>query len=122
MIKPIFYEDLPKVKAQHLSFSPKETYFGLYIEDKLVSIAGFKWMGKDRVRLCSNYTYPEHRNRGYMRQLLEAMIMNIIPQDVIIDARCLETSWRIYQKLGFKLLEKKQYKTFDIYIMEKGDK
>lgn len=122
MIKQILYQDLPKIKADFIGFSPNDTYFGLYKEDELVSIAGFKIIGRKRVRLCSNYTFPQHRHKGYMRELLKAMLTDIIPYDIPLDARCLETSWRIYISLGFKLLEIKKYKTFDIYIMKKGEK
>ena len=116
MIKPIPYNQLPKLKSDYMAFSPNETYFGWYENEQLVAVAAYKKIGK-KYRLASNYTFPEHRKKGYMTKLLTE-ITRIIPQPCVIDARCLETSWRIYQGMGFKITKKISYKKFEIYIME----
>jgi predicted GNAT family acetyltransferase len=116
-IKKVKYKDLPQLNQPYINFDAKGNYYVLLEDGELAAVAYYRKM-QNRYRLDGNLTFERFRGKGYMTLLLQ-VIMEDIPEGAIIDARCLETSWKIYERLGFDLIEKKQYKTFDIYVMER---
>lgn len=117
-IKKVKYEELPILNEPYINFDAKGNYYVLLEDGELAAVAFYRKMGGNKYRLDGNLTFEKFRGKGYMTLLLQ-VIMEDIPKGATVDARCLETSWRIYKRLGFDLIEKKQYKTFDIYIMQR---
>jgi len=101
----------------YLSKDEKNQYYGVYIDDTLVSIASIYQMKNGEIRFKSNYTLVNYRGNGYMTMLIKYILANI--QSKKYSAHCFETSYKIYYKLGFVQTALKHYKHFDIYEMKK---
>ena len=108
------FKDICKEKG--LNFDKENTYYGLFKNGKLVSIASYKKIG-NCVHFKSNYTLENERNKGYMT----ALIREIIKANNFDNMKvyCLKSSWGIYLRLGFELVDVKHHKYFDTFIMEK---
>lgn len=100
-----------------LNIDKKNIYYGLYIQEKLVSICSYKQIGKNEARLKSNYTLKEYRNNGFMTTLINYIYA--ITNFKKYSAYCEKESLNIYLKLGFKLIKEKINKKFVCYIVEK---
>jgi predicted GNAT family acetyltransferase len=116
--KEIEFKDVPfRSDTYGVEFKDNGLWFGLYDQDNLVSVANVITIGKKH-RLKSNFTDPSRRGRGYFTTLL-AWIVNERYAGKPLEADCLQSSYRIYEKLGFTVLEVKNYKKFDIYKVAK---
>lgn len=92
------------------------TYYGLFVENKLVSVTGLKETD-NAVRLKANYTPPAERKKGYFSVLLK-YVAALYPGKRV-EAHCLEASHRIYLRQGFRLKQVKACKAFKLYYVEK---
>lgn len=61
----------------------------------------------------ANFVKPEYRRRGYFSYMLWCMMDKF--SDKPIKADCLETSYGIYLRLGFKLVKTKRFKDGCMY-------
>lgn len=102
------------IKSKDLIFPSNSLYFGLFEGDAIVSLLALK-ISKNRAKLQANYTFPEHRRKGYFTKLLEYVIINYKQFDIYAD--CLNSSVNIYKKLGFEQYSFKSFKNFDIYYV-----
>ncbi len=103
-----------------LNVDKNNSYYGLFIDNKLVSIASYKRVTSKDLRLKSNYTLAEYRRKGYCTLLIKT-IMKYNPSE-IYTAYCEESSLNIYLNLGFKLVKIRQNKNFNSFFVKlKGE-
>lgn len=121
MIKKVSYSDIKDIKIETygVNLVDKGIYYAYIINNEIASIINIT-DNKYYYKSHCNYTLPKYRNSGYFTKLLE-YILNIYC-DKKIKADCLESSYKIYQSLGFELKKEKQFKKFKIYYMEKLNK
>ncbi len=113
---------IKEAKANGLVFCKNTTYYGLYINDVLVSFAGILWY-KNKAVLKNDYTLKEYRGKSYHKELLEYRIMLVKNNGIsIIEATCTQMSLKNYANRGFKLW--KQFKLFKMMrlVMTKATK
>lgn len=122
-IKKIPYLEAEKIakicKVKGMNFDKDNTYYGLYNQNNdLISIASYKIV-KNVVHFKSNFTIPSERRKGYMSFLLKYIIDSNNFKEM--KTYCLESSYKIYLKLGFKLEKIVKHKYFDTYIVRKSE-
>ena len=116
--KEIAFAEIPfKSDTYGVEFHDKGVWYGLYDQDSLVSVANIIKVGR-KYRLKSNFTDPSRRGRGYFTLLLD-WIVNERYAGKDLEADCLVSSYRIYEKLGFTVIQVKNFKKFDIYKVAK---
>lgn len=64
----------------------------------------------------ANYVKPEYRRKGYFSFMLWCMMDKF--RDKPIKADCLESSYGIYRRLGFRLVKVKHFKGGNMYSVE----
>ena len=121
MIKRIDYNSIKNIKIETygVDIVDRGIYYAYLKDEKIVSIINIT-ENKYYYKLHCNYTLPEYRGKGYFTELLK-YILNIY-YDKTLKADCLESSYKIYAKLGFNQKKEKQFKKFKIYYMEKLNK
>lgn len=104
-------------RTKGVNFDKSNTYYGLYKEDKLISIASYYISKNGIVKFKSNYTIESERNKGYMTLLIKEIIRLNNFENMIVY--CLKSSVNIYLSLGFELVKIENHKYFDTYIVRK---
>ena len=103
-----------------LNLDKKNAYYGLYVNNSLISIASFLKIGKNEIRLKSNYTKQEHRHHGHMTMLLEHIMKENNAK--LYSAYCEKESLNLYLNLGFKIVKFRQNPTFCCWVVNKENK
>lgn len=118
MIKIIDYNSIKEIKIETygVDIVDRGIYYAYFINNQIASIINIT-ENKYYYKMHCNYTFPEYRKKGYFTELLKYILK--IYNDKTIKADCLESSYKIYEKLGFKKKNEKQFKKFKIYYMEK---
>ena len=119
MIKEITYNDIKDIKIDTYGVIKKDKgkYYGLFINDKLVAFLNI-WRFNKWFKLDCNYTLPEYRGNGYFTTLLKYVIE--LYKNYPLRADCLDSSYPIYEKLGFNKVNEKQFKYFKVHYMERS--
>ncbi len=100
------------IKDNTLTLKQEYIYFGLYVDNILVSVLGVKVNNGVSMKLHCNYTPIEHRHKGYFSILLDYIIN--LDNDMDILADCTDYSKNIYIRKGFEVLSYKEFKNFNI--------
>lgn len=110
---------IPKIEnnVKGLNLDSSNEYFILKKDNEIICFASYKKI-KNCYHIKSNYTFEKYRKKGYMTKLLN-FIVNVKLKGENIKVYCLQSSYKIYLKLGFELLEVKNHKYFDTYIVER---
>ena len=99
-----------KSKTSHLG-----SYYGIYKENKLVAAAGERMKMAGYTEISSVVTDPEHRGRGYAKQLVTHASNKIFDENRIPYLHAAETntdSIRLYDTLGFVARRKVSFRNF----------
>ena len=118
MVKEINYNDIKDIKIDTYGVIKKDKgkYYGLFKDGKLVAFLNIWQLGK-AYKLDCNYTLPEYRGNGYFTELLQYVVD--LYSDYTLKADCLDSSYPIYEKLGFIKTNEKQFKYFKVHYMLK---
>ncbi|MCC6062282.1 MAG: GNAT family N-acetyltransferase [Desulfurococcales archaeon] len=87
----------------------KRRYYGVIIDDKLVSIAS-RYLTLDKIHMIGDvYTRPEYRGRGYARAVTSAITREAVSTGALA-ALHVETSnepaLRVYKRIGYKIVRR----------------
>lgn len=80
-------------------------YFGIFKNNKLVSIAGQRMQTNDWIEISAVVTHPDYTKRGYAKQLTAHVTQEIIKsgKHPILHTTKGNSAIKLYEKLGFKL-------------------
>jgi GNAT superfamily N-acetyltransferase len=80
-------------------------YFGIFKENKLVSITGQRMQTDDFIEVSGVVTHPNYTKRGYAKQLISHTSKEIIKAKKlpILHTNKGNTAIPLYEKLGYKL-------------------
>lgn len=124
MIRKINFEDLSdlinKAKKERVSFANPigAEWFGIYEDEKLVSFYCLV-ITKDKARFKSNYTVPEYRGRGYLKQFILHAKMTCLRRGVKeITAYCTPLSRNSHIRYGAKIQSIKKDIVFVKYFLK----
>ncbi|MFH6936431.1 GNAT family N-acetyltransferase [Flavobacterium sp. FlaQc-30] len=79
-------------------------YYGIFIDGKLVSIAGERMKMNNFTEVSAIITHPDHTGKGYAKQLTSLVVNNIFDEGKIPFLHVVETNLgaiKLYEKLGF---------------------
>ena len=81
------------------------TYFGIYKDNKLVSITGQRMQTDDFIEVSGVVTHPDHTRNGYAQQLIAHTTKKILKEKKlpILHTNKGNTAIPLYEKLGYKL-------------------
>ena len=99
-----------KIKTSHLG-----SYYGVYKNNKLIAAAGERMKMAGYTEISSVVTDPEHRGRGYAKQLVAHASNKIFDENRVpyLHAAATNTdSIRLYETLGFKARRKVSFRNF----------
>jgi hypothetical protein len=95
-------------------FNCNATYYALYNNKEIVSICGIiKY--KLGFKIVSCFTYPRHRKKGHMYNLVKFLMKKYNSNYYYANAN--ENSFKIFKNLGFAQYEFKQFKNFTRRVM-----
>lgn len=80
-------------------------YFGIFKDNKLVSIAGQRMQTNEWIEISAVVTHPNYTKRGYAKQLTSHVAQEIIKlgKHPILHTTKGNPAIKLYEKLGFKL-------------------
>jgi predicted GNAT family acetyltransferase len=80
-------------------------YFGIRVDGRLVAMAGERLRPVGYTEISAVCTHPDYRGRGYGRDLVEALVRNIVDRgDVpILHVEKDNRAASLYDKLGFSI-------------------
>lgn len=81
-------------------------YYGIFDEDKLVSMAGQRFSFDRFIEISAVCTHPDHIGNGYGQSLMVHMMQFILSQGstpFLHVRQSNETAIRLYKKLGFEI-------------------
>ena len=80
-------------------------YYGIFKDNKLVSITGQRMQTNDFIEISAVVTHPEHRRKGYAKQLTLHVTKEIIKENKhpILHTNKGNHAIKMYEKLGYKL-------------------
>jgi ribosomal protein S18 acetylase RimI-like enzyme len=80
-------------------------YYGIFKDNKLVSITGQRMQTNDFIEISAVVTHPEHRRKGYAKQLTLHVTKEIIKENKhpILHTNKGNHTIKMYEKLGYKL-------------------
>lgn len=80
-------------------------YFGIFKDNKLVSISGQRMQTNDWIEISAVVTHPGYTRRGYAKQLTAHVTKEIIKENKlpILHTTKGNTAIGLYESLGFKL-------------------
>ena len=81
------------------------TYFGIYKDNKLVSITGQRMQTDDFVEVSGVVTHPKYTRKGYAKQLIAHTTKEILKEKKlpILHTNKGNTAIPLYEKLGYKI-------------------
>lgn len=88
------------------------SYFGIFKNGKLVSVAGERMKMTGFVEVSAIVTHPEHTGKGYAKQLIATAVNNIFALGAIPYLHVAETNTGaigLYEKAGFKTRRKMSF-------------
>jgi GNAT superfamily N-acetyltransferase len=79
-------------------------YFGIFKDNKLVSITGQRMQTDDFIEVSGVVTHPNYTKRGYAKQLVAHTTKNILKENKlpILHTNLGNTAIPLYEKLGYK--------------------
>lgn len=80
------------------------SYYGIFINGKLVSIAGERMKMNNFTEVSAIITHPDHTGKGYAKQLTSHVVNNIFDEGKIPFLHVVESNLgaiKLYEKLGF---------------------
>lgn len=80
------------------------SYYGIFSNEKLVSIAGERMKMNNFTEVSAIITHPDHTGKGYAKQLTSHVVNNIFDEGKIPFLHVVETNLgaiKLYEKLGF---------------------
>ncbi|MCT4698286.1 GNAT family N-acetyltransferase [Tenacibaculum haliotis] len=80
-------------------------YFGIFKDNKLVSIAGQRMQTNDFIEVSAVVTHPDYTGRGFAKQLTTHVTKEILKANKhpILHTTKGNTAISLYEKLGYKL-------------------
>lgn len=80
-------------------------YFGVFKNNKLVSIAGQRMQTNDFIEVSAVVTHPDYTGRGFAKQLTTHVTKEILKENKhpILHTTKGNTAIKLYEKLGYKL-------------------
>ena len=80
-------------------------YFGIYKDNKLVSITGQRMQTDDFVEVSGVVTHPKYTRKGYAKQLIAHTTKEILKEKKlpILHTNKGNSAIPLYEKLGYKL-------------------
>ena len=80
-------------------------YFGIFKDNKLVSITGQRMQTDDLIEVSGVVTHPNYTKRGYAKQLVAFTTKEILKENKlpILHTNKGNTAIPLYEKLGYKL-------------------
>ena len=80
-------------------------YFGIFKDNKLVSITGQRIQTDDLIEVSGVVTHPNYTKRGYAKQLVAFTTKEILKENKlpILHTNKGNTAIPLYEKLGYKL-------------------
>lgn len=80
-------------------------FYGIFKDNKLVSISGQRMQTDDFIEISSVVTHPDYTKRGYASQLIHFMSKDIIKDGKlpILHTNKGNSAIPLYEKLGFKI-------------------
>jgi GNAT superfamily N-acetyltransferase len=80
------------------------TYFGIFKDNKLVSITGQRMQTEDFIEVSGVVTHPEYTKRGYAKQLVAHTTKEILKENKlpILHTNKGNSAIPLYEKLGYK--------------------
>lgn len=105
----------------------KNNLFGVFIDDTLVSSAGFYSLSSNKTKnrgvIWGLYTRADYRGQGYAQALMSAIIKHAQSRVIQLHLTCVTTNLgalALYQKLGFKIYgtEPRALKIGDVFFDE----
>lgn len=103
-------KDFPRDYKTMVAYRDKGVWFGEYQDGKLVGITNL-----DGKKIKSVYVLPEYRHRGIAYKLINEASQGIDGCYTL----ALDTSKSIFEKCGFKVIKKKEFKLGNVYTMRK---
>lgn len=80
------------------------SYYGIFTNGKLVSIAGERMKMNNFTEVSAIITHPDHTGKGYAKQLTSHVVNNILDEGKIPFLHVVESNLgaiKLYEKLGF---------------------
>lgn len=80
------------------------SYYGIFTNGKLVSIAGERMKMNNFTEVSAIITHPDHTGKGYAKQLTSHVVNNIFDEGKIPFLHVVESNLgaiKLYEKLGF---------------------
>lgn len=80
------------------------SYYGIFTNGKLVSIAGERMKMNNFTEVSAIITHPDHTGKGYAKQLTSYVVNNIFDEGKIPFLHVVESNLgaiKLYEKLGF---------------------
>ena len=114
--KKDMFDNLGKIdiSGENVYFDNDGDWYGLEINDEIVSVALIRHMKNGTYGLNSLYTDPEQRANGYMRCLLVDVLSRY---EVIIKTHAQRSSHQLLVDLGFKTIRIGEFKGDVQFIM-----
>ncbi len=80
-------------------------YFGIFKNNKLVSVAGQRMQTNDFIEISAVVTHPEYTRKGYAKQLTAHVTKEIIKEKKhpILHTNKGNSAIKLYENLGYKL-------------------
>jgi GNAT superfamily N-acetyltransferase len=103
MLMPALMSDIPETPEtkKWLSFTPGTTVLKMLIDGEVAGFCGYYVKG-DTFWIGSDYVLPEHRGRGYHREMLRARVLRARATGCkVARARCNAMSLPNYLREGF---------------------
>lgn len=80
-------------------------YYGIFKDNKLVSITGQRMQTNDFIEISAVVTHPEHTRKGYAKQLTVHVTKEVMKENKhpILHTNKGNHAIKMYEKLGYKL-------------------
>lgn len=103
-------KDFPRDRKTMVKYEDKGIWFGEYRDGKLVGITNLH-----NKKIKSVYVLPEYRNQGIAYKLINEASQGVEGCHTL----ALDTSKNVFEKCGFKVIKKHEYKLGNVYTMVK---
>ena len=109
-LKGIQGRDVSSEKAAQVII--KHRYYGIFMDNKLVSISGCYVRTRDVWGIGDVYTHPKYRGKGYAKAVTSAITSDALKSGakaILHVKENNESAIKVYKSLGYKVLRKKPW-------------
>lgn len=94
-------------QARYIGETNDQRWWGLFVEQKLVSICGFTARYGDCAQIGGVYTLPEERGKGFAKQIIKQLMLDSkntlhLKKLVLFTHENNRSAQKVYEDIGFK--------------------